>query len=114
MEESAAPNLQNEFFNKGRREKSRVAVFLNSGKKLTGRIKSFDRFTILLETSQGEQMIFKHAIATVGPMSSGMSAKPRGGFNNRMDLGVASGSTGPGSAEEPRQTVAPSREGEGG
>ena len=58
-------NLQNDFFNRARRDKSRVAVFLNSGKKLSGRIKGFDRFTIILDGPGGEQMIFKHAIATV-------------------------------------------------
>ncbi len=58
-------NLQNEFFNTARRERSAVSVFLANGKKLTGRIKSFDKFTILLESPQGEQMVFKHAISTV-------------------------------------------------
>ncbi len=40
-------------------------MFLGNGKKLTGRIKSFDKFTLLLESHQGEQIIFKHAISTV-------------------------------------------------
>ncbi len=60
-------NLQNEFFNAVRRDRTVVAVFLANGKKLVGRIKSFDRFTLLLEGPQGEQIIFKHAISTVGP-----------------------------------------------
>ena len=58
-------NLQNEFFNSARRERLTVTIFLGNGKKLTGRIKSFDKFTILLDGQQGEQMIFKHAISTV-------------------------------------------------
>ncbi len=58
-------NLQNQFFNHVRKERKPVIVFLANGKKLTGRIKSFDKFTILLENSQGEQIIFKHAISTV-------------------------------------------------
>jgi len=58
-------NIQNDFFNQARKDKARVLIFLNSGKKLIGRIKSFDRFTVILESGQGEQMIFKHAIATV-------------------------------------------------
>ena len=58
-------NLQNEFFNSARRERKTVTIFLGNGKKLTGRIKSFDKFTILLDGQQGEQMIFKHAISTV-------------------------------------------------
>ncbi|MFQ5669522.1 MAG: RNA chaperone Hfq [Acidobacteriota bacterium] len=85
MQEDAVPNIQNDFFNQVRREKRRMAIFLNNGKRLTGRIKSFDRFTILLETHQGEQMVFKHAIATVGPIHA-QAPRPREGFNNRMDV----------------------------
>ena len=58
-------NLQNDFFNAARREKATVTVFLGNGKKLTGRIKSFDKFTLLLEGHQGELIIFKHAISTL-------------------------------------------------
>ncbi len=58
-------NIQNDFFNQARKDKLRVTVFLNNGKKLTGRIKSFDKFTLILDGENGEQMIFKHAISTV-------------------------------------------------
>ena len=88
MDEGGAPSIQNDFFNKVRREKQRVAVFLNNGKRLTGKIRSFDKFTILLDTGQGEQIIFKHAIATVGRSASSPSARSREGFNNRMELEV--------------------------
>ena len=64
--EGESPNLQNQFFNTARKEKKAVTIFLGNGKKLSGRIKSFDKFTVLLDGSQGEQMIFKHAISTVG------------------------------------------------
>jgi host factor-I protein len=69
-------NIQNDFFNQARKDKARVLVFLNSGRKITGRIKSFDKFTVILESAQGEQMIFKHAIATVS------STKTFGNFIN--------------------------------
>ena len=65
MERDDSLNIQNDFFNQARKDKARVLVFLNSGRKITGRIKSFDKFTVIVESSQGEQMIFKHAIATV-------------------------------------------------
>lgn len=60
-------NIQNEFFNAARRDRTLVTVFLANGKKLVGRIKSFDKFTLLLEGHHGEQIVFKHAISTVGP-----------------------------------------------
>ena len=63
--ESDSRNLQNDFFNAARKQKATVTVFLGNGKRLTGRLKSFDKFTLLLEGQQGEQIIFKHAISTV-------------------------------------------------
>jgi host factor-I protein len=69
-------NLQNDFFNAARKERKVVTIFLGNGKKLTGRIKSFDKFTVLLDGQHGEQMIFKHAISTV---SSSRAAAAEGG-----------------------------------
>jgi len=36
-----------------------------SGVKLTGKIRSFDKYSVLLENNNQEQLIFKHAISTV-------------------------------------------------
>jgi host factor-I protein len=36
-----------------------------SGVKLTGRIRSFDKYSVVLDTNNQEQLIFKHAISTV-------------------------------------------------
>jgi host factor-I protein len=38
---------------------------LLSGVKLTGRIRSFDKYSVVLEANGQEQLIFKHAISTV-------------------------------------------------
>ncbi|HEV2883739.1 MAG TPA: RNA chaperone Hfq [Pyrinomonadaceae bacterium] len=48
-----------------RREKTTVVIYLLNGAKLTGRIRSFDKFSVLLEAGQHEQLIFKHAISTI-------------------------------------------------
>jgi host factor-I protein len=58
-------NLQNDFFNHARKDRRTVAIVLTNGKRLNGRIKAFDKFTLLLEGPHGELMVFKHAIATV-------------------------------------------------
>ncbi|MGH9897602.1 MAG: RNA chaperone Hfq [Pyrinomonadaceae bacterium] len=58
-------NVQDAFLNTARREKDTVTIYLVSGTKLTGRIKSFDKFSVLLESGSYEQLIFKHAISTV-------------------------------------------------
>ncbi len=66
MDTKATPqNIQDAFLNTVRREKSTVTIYLLHGAKLTGRIKSFDKFSVLLETGSQEQLIFKHAISTI-------------------------------------------------
>jgi host factor-I protein len=64
--EGQSSNVQNDFFNEARKAKAVVTVYLSNGKKLSGRIKSFDKFTLLLDGPQGEMVIFKHAISTIG------------------------------------------------
>jgi host factor-I protein len=61
----APQNIQDAFLNTVRREKSTVTVYLLNGAKLIGRIRSFDKFSVLLESGSQEQLIFKHAISTV-------------------------------------------------
>jgi host factor-I protein len=68
-------NLQNEFFNAARKERVIVTVFLGNGKKLSGRIKAFDKFTLLLDSQQGEQIVFKHAISTVSASRAGATGE---------------------------------------
>ena len=58
-------NIQDAFLNTVRREKDAVTIYLMNGAKLTGRIKSFDKFSVLLEAGAQEQLIFKHAISTI-------------------------------------------------
>ncbi len=58
-------NIQDGYLGRARKERAWLTVFLNSGKKVVGRIRSFDRYTLILEDRGGEQMIFKHAIATI-------------------------------------------------
>jgi host factor-I protein len=62
----AAPqNIQDAFLNTVRREKTTIVIYLVNGAKLTGRIRSFDKFSILLDAGSQEQLIFKHAISTI-------------------------------------------------
>lgn len=61
----APQNIQDAFLNTVRREKTPVMIYLVNGAKLTGRIRSFDKFSVLLEAGSTEQLIFKHAISTI-------------------------------------------------
>jgi len=65
MDSDNALSVQNAFFNQVRKDRTRVSVLLNNGQRIAGVIKSFDKFTFLLDTRHGEQMIFKHAVSAV-------------------------------------------------
>ena len=65
MENKPAQNIQDSFLNTARKDKSQITIYLLSGVKLTGRIRSFDKYSVVLETNNQEQLIFKHAISTV-------------------------------------------------
>jgi host factor-I protein len=58
-------NIQDAFLNTVRRDKATVTVYLVNGAKLLGKIRSFDKFSVLLESGSQEQLIFKHAISTI-------------------------------------------------
>lgn len=74
----AAQNIQDTFLNTARKERSSITIYLMSGVKLTGRIRSFDKYSVVLETNNQEQLIFKHAISTVAiGRAHAFSEKPR-------------------------------------
>ncbi len=60
-----AQNIQDSFLNTARKERLSITIYLLSGVKLTGRIRSFDKYSVVLEANGQEQLIFKHAISTV-------------------------------------------------
>ena len=60
-----AQNIQDSFLNTARKERLNITIYLLSGVKLTGRIRSFDKYSVVLEANGQEQLIFKHAISTV-------------------------------------------------
>jgi host factor-I protein len=48
-------------------ENQPITVYLTRGNRITGKVKSFDRFSILLEANGEEQLVYKHAISTIVP-----------------------------------------------
>jgi len=71
--EKQAQNIQDSFLNNARKDKIALTIYLMSGVKLSGRIKSFDKYSLVLETNNQEQLIFKHAISTVVTQKSSHS-----------------------------------------
>ena len=67
---SAQPNIQDVFLNYARRDRLSVLIHLLDGRQLDGRIKNFDRFAVVVEVDGADQLVFKHAIATINAQRS--------------------------------------------
>lgn len=61
-----ANNLQDNYLNSLRKEKTPVVVYLTNGVRLKGTVKAFDNFVIVLKEAS-QQLIYKHAISTIIP-----------------------------------------------
>lgn len=71
-------NIQDPFFYQLRRDARPVHVYLVSGKRLTGVLRRFDRYAIVLDTRGQEQLVYKHAIASVAlALSTGGPDEPQ-------------------------------------
>lgn len=84
-----AQNIQEAFLNNARKDKIFLTIYLMSGVKLSGRIKSFDKYSVILESNNQEQLIFKHAISTV------VVSRPAHGHGAPAHVGVSHGMPGP-------------------
>lgn len=77
MTETKIENVQDVFLNQLRRDRITVTLYLLNGIKLIGRVKSFDKFSVLLDAGQQEMLIFKHAVSTISiPRSAAESHRP--------------------------------------
>ena len=76
MEKQAAQNIQDAFLNSARRERISVIVHLLPGSTLSGRIKSFDKFSVLLDVGGPDVLIFKHAISSISQERKAPSETP--------------------------------------
>ena len=62
-------NLQEIFLTQVRRDRRPVTIFLMNGFQMRGIVTGFDAFVILLQSDGKQQMIYKHAISTIAPLS---------------------------------------------
>lgn len=56
-------NIQEAFFQAARLGNKHVTVHLINGVRLSGRVRSFDKHSVVLETTTLEQLVFKHSIS---------------------------------------------------
>ena len=95
-----AQNIQDSFLNNARKEKGLVTIYLLSGVKLSGRIKSFDKYSLVLETNNQEQLIFKHAISTVVTTRTIQQHAPPNHNTNYQTAGAPGGAQTAGAATQ--------------
>jgi host factor-I protein len=60
-------NIQGPYLQAAKDKETVVRIVMVNGKQLSGKITGFDTFTILVEISGIEVMVYKSAIAVVGP-----------------------------------------------
>ena len=59
-------NIQDQFLNRIRRDRSHVIVELTTGRKIEGIILGFDNFCLILR-GEADQLVYKHAISSISP-----------------------------------------------
>ncbi len=69
-------NVQDGFFYQLRKDNTLVDVVLLSERTRLGRIKRFDKYALVLDVDGREEMIYKHAIASVSPTVVARPAAP--------------------------------------
>src|SRR5471030_2325279 len=62
-------NVQDVFLNAIRKQKIPVTIFLVNGVKLQGIVTWFDNFSVLLRRDAHSQLVYKHAISTIMPVT---------------------------------------------
>ena len=60
-------NIQNAFLNQARKENVPITVHLVNGFQIKGMVKTFDNFTVIVESLGKQQLLYKHAISTITP-----------------------------------------------
>ena len=63
-------NVQDVFLNYLRKNKTPVTIFLVNGVKLQGIVTWFDNFSVLLRRDGHSQLVYKHAISTIMPVTT--------------------------------------------
>lgn len=58
---------QDTFLNQIRKKQVSVTVYMVNGFQIKGTIQAFDSFTIVINSGNKQQLLFKHAISTIIP-----------------------------------------------
>lgn len=70
MAESIKSRVQGEFLAKVQKDKTNVEVFLSNGFRLTGTVKDYDQYCVLIMSKGKENLIYKSALSTIAPIGT--------------------------------------------
>jgi host factor-I protein len=101
--EKSSQNIQDSFLNNARKEKMIITIYLVGGVRLNGRIKSFDKYSLILESNNQEHLVFKHAISTVAagrPSHPPMASSTHAGGAMRNEASPEHAGSAPGTTTE--------------
>ncbi len=104
MATAKAKPLQQQFLDHLEDREVELVVFLSSGVKLQGRVVGHDQYCLVIEHRGLQQLVYKHALATVLPAQpvNLWEQDPRGNAEGAASPGPRAPYTG-GPAAEPRQ-----------
>ena len=61
-------NLQDLFLLRIRQDRLPVTLFLMNGFQMRGIVTGYDPFVVVLDSDGRQQVIYKHAVSTIGPI----------------------------------------------
>ena len=61
-------DLQEQFLDRVRRERTGMTVFLMNGFQMRGVVTGYDDFTVVLDCEGKQELVYKHAISTMIPV----------------------------------------------
>lgn len=67
---SAKGNVQDAYLKMVSEQGQQVRISLVSGKEVRGQVKAFDAFTIIVTTKGLEILVYKSAVAAIGPATT--------------------------------------------
>ena len=68
-------NIQDGFLFQNLKEANVLQVELITGQRLAGRLRRFDRFAVVIEVREGQELlVYKHAIATISQVTGNAPA----------------------------------------
>lgn len=65
--QKTAMDLQEQFLDQARRDRTGLTVFLMNGFQMRGVVTGYDHFTVVLECEGKQELVYKHAISTIIP-----------------------------------------------